>query len=159
MSAERADADRLGDMLRAVHFVRSKTSDGGQAFQHDELVQAAVVHHLQVLGEAAAGVSEGLRERHPEVPWRLVIGMRNQLVHRYFDLDLSVVLQTALSDLPVIEAQINAIIEALELRPGQKVQAMCHGDRVELVPIVPVKQMRGFLSGIDTDVPREDDRL
>jgi len=92
------------------------------------------VHHLQVLGEAAAGVSEGLRERHPEVPWRLVIGMRNQLVHRYFDVDLSVVLQAALSDLPVIEAQLNAIIEALG-------------------------PTRGFLAGIDTRVPREDDRL
>lgn len=51
------------------------------------------------------------------------------------------------------------IREALGLRPGQKIQAIRYGDRVELVPIVPVRQMRGFLSGIDTDVPREDDRL
>jgi len=51
------------------------------------------------------------------------------------------------------------IREALGLRPGQKVQAIGYGDRVELVPIVPVRQMRGFLAGIDTDVPREGDRL
>jgi len=51
------------------------------------------------------------------------------------------------------------IRESLGLRPGQKVQAIQYGDRVELVPIVPVRQMRGFLRGIDTDVPREGDRL
>ena len=52
-----------------------------------------------------------------------------------------------------------SIREALGLRPGQKVQAIQYGDRVELVPVVPVSRMRGFLRGIDTDVPREGDRL
>jgi AbrB family looped-hinge helix DNA binding protein len=51
------------------------------------------------------------------------------------------------------------IRESLGLRPGQKIQAVQYGDRVELVPIVPAKQMRGFLRGIDTTVPREADRL
>lgn len=52
-----------------------------------------------------------------------------------------------------------SIREALNLRPGQRVQAIQYGDRVELVPIVPVSHMRGFLRGIDTDIPREDDRV
>ena len=52
-----------------------------------------------------------------------------------------------------------SIREALHLQPGQKVQAIQYGDRVELVPVMPVKKMRGFLRGINTDVPREDDRL
>ena len=52
-----------------------------------------------------------------------------------------------------------SIREALGLRPGQRIQAMQVGDRVELVPIVPVAQMRGFLKGIDTSVPREQDRV
>jgi AbrB family looped-hinge helix DNA binding protein len=52
-----------------------------------------------------------------------------------------------------------SIRESLGLRPGQKVQAIQYADRIELVPIVPVRQMRGFLRGIDTDVPREGDRL
>jgi len=50
-----------------------------------------------------------------------------------------------------------SIRESLGLRPGQKVQAIQYGDRVEIVPIVPVKQMRGFLRGIDTTVPEEDE--
>lgn len=110
MSAERADFDRLEDMQRALHFVLASVSDGGGAFRHDETLQVAVVHNMQVLGEAAAGISEGLRGRHPEVPWRLVTGMRNQIVHKYFDVDLSIILETALTDLPSLEAQVAAIL-------------------------------------------------
>ncbi len=51
------------------------------------------------------------------------------------------------------------IREKLGLHAGQKVQAIQYDDRVELVPVKPAKQMRGFLRGIDTDVPREGDRL
>ena len=51
------------------------------------------------------------------------------------------------------------IRESLDLHPGQKVQAIQYGDRVELVPVKAAREMRGFLRGIDTSVPREDDRL
>ena len=50
------------------------------------------------------------------------------------------------------------IREGLDLHPGQKVQAIQYGDRVELVPVKSARQMRGFLRGIDTNVPREADR-
>jgi AbrB family looped-hinge helix DNA binding protein len=52
-----------------------------------------------------------------------------------------------------------SIREGLDLHPGQKIQAIQYGDRVELVPVKPARQMKGFLRGIDTNVPREDDRL
>ena len=47
----------------------------------------------------------------------------------------------------------------LKLKPGQKVQAILYQDRIELVPVRPVREMKGFLRGIDTDVPREGDRV
>ncbi|MFI5338828.1 MAG: AbrB/MazE/SpoVT family DNA-binding domain-containing protein [Candidatus Methylomirabilales bacterium] len=51
------------------------------------------------------------------------------------------------------------IREKLSLSPGQKVQAIVYGDRIELIPVRPIKEMRGFLKGIDTTVEREADRL
>jgi AbrB family looped-hinge helix DNA binding protein len=51
-----------------------------------------------------------------------------------------------------------SIREKLGLSPGQKVQALVYGDRIELIPVQPIKRMRGFLKGIDTTVPREADR-
>jgi AbrB family looped-hinge helix DNA binding protein len=52
-----------------------------------------------------------------------------------------------------------AIREAMKLSPGQKVQAIAYLDRIELIPVKPVQRMRGFLKGIDTDVPRDTDRV
>lgn len=52
-----------------------------------------------------------------------------------------------------------AIRDLLGLRPGQKIQAIAYGDRIELIPIRRMKEMRGFLRGIDTSVEREPDRL
>ena len=51
-----------------------------------------------------------------------------------------------------------AIRERLGLLPGQKVQALLYGDRIELIPLLPAKRLRGFLKGIDTSVAREPDR-
>jgi len=52
-----------------------------------------------------------------------------------------------------------AIREALGIRPGQKVQAIQYRDRIELIPVRPMRKARGMLKGIDTSVPRDDDRL
>lgn len=51
------------------------------------------------------------------------------------------------------------IRERLDLKPGQKVQALAYDNRIELVPVQPMRNMRGFLPGLDTDVPREPDRV
>jgi AbrB family looped-hinge helix DNA binding protein len=52
-----------------------------------------------------------------------------------------------------------AIREKLSLSPGQKIQAIAYEDRIELIPVQPIKKMRGFLKGIDTRVEREADRV
>ncbi|HJQ98470.1 MAG TPA: AbrB/MazE/SpoVT family DNA-binding domain-containing protein [Candidatus Polarisedimenticolaceae bacterium] len=49
--------------------------------------------------------------------------------------------------------------ERLGLVPGQRLQVLAFDDRIELVPVKPIKKMRGFLKGIDSEVPRDDDRL
>ncbi len=51
------------------------------------------------------------------------------------------------------------IRDKLGLEPGQKIEAIAYDDRVELIPVRPIRQMRGFLKGIDTSVEREADRV
>ena len=51
------------------------------------------------------------------------------------------------------------IRKQLGLLPGQRIQIVVYGDRIELIPVKPIKRMRGFLKGIDTRVPREEDRV
>lgn len=52
-----------------------------------------------------------------------------------------------------------AMRDSLKLAPGQKIQAVLYEDRIELIPLKPIKKMRGFLKGIDTSVPRDGDRV
>jgi AbrB family looped-hinge helix DNA binding protein len=52
-----------------------------------------------------------------------------------------------------------AIRELLGLKPGQKVQAIAYNNRIELIPVRPIRRMRGFVRGMDTTVEREDDRV
>jgi AbrB family looped-hinge helix DNA binding protein len=49
--------------------------------------------------------------------------------------------------------------KSLKLTPGQKIQALLYDNRIELIPVRPIKKMRGFLKGIDTNIDRETDRL
>jgi AbrB family looped-hinge helix DNA binding protein len=51
------------------------------------------------------------------------------------------------------------IRDELSLEPGQKVQAIAYKNRIELIPVRPLRQMRGFIKGIETHVPREEDRI
>ncbi len=51
------------------------------------------------------------------------------------------------------------IRESLNLLPGQKIQALLYENRIELIPVRPIKKMRGFLKGIDTTIDRKTDRL
>ena len=49
--------------------------------------------------------------------------------------------------------------ESLEIYPGQKIQVLTYQNRIELIPIKPMKKMRGFLKGINTKVTRDKDRV
>lgn len=105
----RTDADRLQDILTAAGKIHERLPDGFDEFLSDEMVQVWVVHYLQVIGEAARGISRELKERHPEVPWLPVIALRNILVHEYFGLNLSQVWIMARRDLPRLAEQIRTI--------------------------------------------------
>jgi len=84
----RSDADRLGDILDATAKIAERITESFDAFQGDEVLQVWVIHHLQVIGEAARGVSQSLKDLHPEVPWSEIVALRNILVHEYFGLNM-----------------------------------------------------------------------
>jgi uncharacterized protein with HEPN domain len=102
----RSDADRLRDIIEAIEKINARTPDSAAAFHQDELVQVWVIHYLQVIGEAARGMSQGLKQRHPDVPWAEIIALRNILVHDYFGLNMEQVWTLTQRDLPKLEEQI-----------------------------------------------------
>jgi uncharacterized protein with HEPN domain len=73
-------------------------------FEKDEKLQLALVHALQVIGEAAWRTSEGFQTNHPNVPWRKIAAFRHRVVHEYFAVDYDIVWQIAKFELqPLID--------------------------------------------------------
>jgi uncharacterized protein with HEPN domain len=106
----RDDTERLLDILEAIERVEKYTASGRASFDADELVQTWVVHHLQIIGEAARHISMELRDRHPDIRWPDIIAMRNILVHEYFELDQEELWATAQRDLPELKAKVEAVL-------------------------------------------------
>ncbi len=109
----RDDAGRLQDILDSIQRIQERIGGGRQRFESDEMLQVWVVHHLQIIGEAARSISQALRAAHPEVPWASVIAMRNLLVHEYFGIDIEEVWSTAVNDLPLLRPLVETMLAEL----------------------------------------------
>ena len=110
----RDDRERLLDMLEAIERIDRYANRGREAFEREELLQNWVVHHVQIIGEAARKVSDVLRRAHPEVPWAQIAAMRNVLVHDYFAVDTEEVWVVVERDLPELKRKIEAILQELQ---------------------------------------------
>jgi uncharacterized protein with HEPN domain len=109
----RDDRERLRDIVEAIDRIQRYGARGRQAFEDDELVQIWIIHHIEILGEAARGVSSEVRDRFRTVPWREMAAMRNVLAHDYFGIDVEQVWATIERDLPQLRDQIATILDRL----------------------------------------------
>jgi uncharacterized protein with HEPN domain len=91
----------------AVEFGEGRTPDD---LARNRVLTLALVRCIEIIGEAASRVSDTVRSQHPEVPWAEIIGMRNRLVHAYFDVDLERVRDTLALDLPPLIVQLEQML-------------------------------------------------
>ena len=109
----RSDAKRLADILSAVARVEARVPPGTDFRAGGELVESWVLHNILIIGEAARGLSRALKDEHPEVPWTQIAGIRNIIVHEYWNVDLDVVQVVVSGDLPDLKALIETVVEIL----------------------------------------------
>lgn len=104
------DPTRLRHILEAAQEAIGYTEGVSfEAFQGNRLLQHAIVRCLEIVGEASARLSTELRSSNPHIPWTDIIGMRNRIVHAYHDIDVDIIWQTAVDDLPRLIPEIEAI--------------------------------------------------
>jgi uncharacterized protein with HEPN domain len=103
--------ERFLDILESIEHIEKYATRGREAFENDELIQTWIVHHLQIIGEAARALPDFFREKYPDIPWSKIIGMRNILVHSYFGVDVDVVWAVVANDIPDLKQEIEKIIK------------------------------------------------
>ncbi len=106
----RNDRERLLDILESIERIEKYAARGQEAFTTDELIQTWIVHHIQIIGEAARGLSDEFVAKHPEAPWAKIVGMRNILVHQYFGIDKELVWKVVTGELAELKKQVCRIL-------------------------------------------------
>ena len=100
-------------MLEAIQKIEQYVGDETFSSHDENLVEVWMIHHLQIIGEAASRVSNEIREKHPEVAWGGMIDLRHILVHGYFETDKELVWRVVQQDIPNLKTQIEKILTQL----------------------------------------------
>uniref|UniRef100_A0A7C4XHK7 DUF86 domain-containing protein n=1 Tax=candidate division WWE3 bacterium TaxID=2053526 RepID=A0A7C4XHK7_UNCKA len=70
----------------------------------------AIVRSLEIIGEAASKLSADFKSAHTDIPWQIITGMRNKIIHEYMSIDYQVVWETIHNDLPLLKSAVEAIL-------------------------------------------------
>ncbi len=104
----------LAHILECAQKIERYTKGGERKFLKDTMTQDAVIRNFEIIGEAAKRVPDAYRRRHPEIPWRLMVGFRDVLIHAYEGIDLKRVWSIVRYDLPKVKNAIEAILPPLQ---------------------------------------------
>ena len=83
---------------------------------HDQFIasewdQAALMHYLEIIGEAANKLEEKFRMKHSSIKWRKIVDLRNILIHSYMDVDINIMWNIMIRDIPELKQNIDMILE------------------------------------------------
>ncbi len=105
------DQVRLRHMLDAAieiqQYVQSSTRED---LNSDRKLVHSLVRLFEIIGEAATQVSDEIKENVPEIPWFVIIGMRNRLIHAYFSINLDVVWSTSTEDISLLITELKRLL-------------------------------------------------
>ena len=112
------DEDRLAHMMRAIGRVKEQLAGLERSMMHEgDNRTELIIYNLQVLGEAANNVSDATCAAYPEIDFAGWAGLRHRLVHDYANIDLDIVWNAAKNEMPMLEAALKPIVDALPEEP------------------------------------------
>ena len=101
----------LLDMLMAAREAQGMARGATLSdFKQSRTLQLAIVKAVEIVGEAASRVGADTKQAHPDIPWAEIVGMRNRLVHGYFDINLVRVWETVEQDIPRLIVQLEGLV-------------------------------------------------
>ena len=84
----------------------------------DDYFSHAVIRAIEVIGEASKSISPPLKTRYPEIDWREMAGMRDHVIHRYFEINWNIVWDVVSNEIPVLEPKIASMLQNLDKEAG-----------------------------------------
>ena len=100
----------IADMITCAEKVLSYTADMSQAeFEASDLTYDATIRNIELIGEAATHIPDEIRAQYPEIPWRMVVATRNQLIHGYLGIDNDILWNIVTENVPELLALLNTI--------------------------------------------------
>ena len=110
---QRDDKIRLRHMLLAAREAQSFARNETRAsIDKDRKLTLALVKAVEIIGEAASKISSECQENLLQIPWASIIGMRNRLIHAYFDINLDILWKTITEDIPPLISDLENILES-----------------------------------------------
>jgi uncharacterized protein with HEPN domain len=101
----------LEDMVDSVEWIASYSAGmDREAFLTDRKTIDAIVRNLEIIGEAAARLTDESRKRTSAIEWRQIIGLRNRIVHEYFGVDAEIVWEIVTHDLPRLKIELRSLM-------------------------------------------------
>lgn len=97
----------LDEANRVQRFIKNKNRDD---LQNDDMLSYAVVRAIEIIGEAASKITSETREAYPQIQWKNIIGMRNRVIHNYENVDLDIVWEVSIRNLPELIAELQNIL-------------------------------------------------
>ncbi|MCB2185517.1 MAG: DUF86 domain-containing protein [Deltaproteobacteria bacterium] len=109
---------RIKDILQAISKIETYAHGMDLAsFENDPKTIDAVIRNLIIIGEAASHLPEEVTQANPEIPWRLMADMRNFAVHEYWGVELSIVWETIVNDMPPLVARLEDVLKRTQGEP------------------------------------------
>lgn len=107
---DRVRLRHIADALKAAtHFTEGRIRED---LDKDQMLAFALLHAIQIVGEAASKISAEFREQQPQIPWALITGMRHRLVHAYFDINHDILWTTAIESVPELLGQVDGLLSS-----------------------------------------------
>lgn len=104
-------------ILHEIRFLRTITT--GRKYEDllsDEYLSHAVIRAVEVIGEASKNLSARLKAEHPGIAWREIAGMRDKVIHRYFEINWQIVWSVITDDLSALEPEFSALLKEMDER-------------------------------------------
>ena len=112
--SKRVSSTILQDILFCIDHIMVYTDHMSfEDFLKESMVSEACLYNIQIIGEAVNHLPDGVKDKAPEIPWTLIRGMRNRLIHEYFGTDLEVVWNVIKNELPTFKSMLERLRDDL----------------------------------------------